>query len=111
MSRLLTIMTCQWTDMELEVMCRKAKEMGYDGLELACWGNHLDVKRAAQDDAYVDEVKALLEKYDLKCAALATHIIGQCVGDYNDPRLNNFAPAELADKPDEIRAWAVKTMK
>ncbi len=111
MSRLLTIMTCQWADLDMETMCRKAKDMGYDGLELACWGNHLDVKRAAEDDSYVAEVKALLAKYDLKCEALATHIIGQCVGDYNDPRLNNFAPAELADKPDEIRAWAIETMK
>lgn len=111
MSRLLTIMTCQWADLEMEVMFRKAKEMGYEGVELACWGNHLDVKRAAEDDSYVEEVKALLKKYDLKCEALAAHIIGQCVGDYNDPRLNNFAPAELADKPDEIRSWAIQTMK
>lgn len=111
MSRLLTLMTCQWADMELDEICRKAKEFGYDGLELACWGQHLDPKRAAEDDAYVAEVKAVLEKYDLKCEALCAHIIGQCVGDYNDPRLNNFAPAELADKPDEIRAWAIETMK
>ena len=111
MSRLITIMTCQWADLDMETMCKKAKEMGYDGLELACWGNHLDVKRAAEDDGYVAEIKALLAKYDLKCEALATHIIGQCVGDYDDPRLNNFAPAELADKPDEIRAWAIETMK
>lgn len=111
MSRLLTIMTCQWADLDMETMCKKAKEMGYDGLELACWGNHLDVKRAAEDDSYVAEVKALLAKYDLKCEALAAHIIGQCVGDYDDPRLNNFAPSELADKPAEIRAWAIDTMK
>ena len=111
MSRLLTIMTCQWADLDMETMCKKAKEMGYDGLELACWGNHLDVKRAAEDDAYVEEIKALLAKYELKCEALATHIIGQCVGDYDDPRLNNFAPAELAGKPAEIRTWAVETMK
>lgn len=111
MSRLLTLMTCQWADMSMEVMCQKAKEMGYEGLELATWGEHLDVKRAAEDDGYVEDIKAVLKKYNLKCEALATHIIGQCVGDYNDPRLNNFAPVELADKPDEIRAWAIKTMK
>lgn len=111
MGRLVTLMTCQWADLDMEEMCRKAKEMGYDGLELACWGKHLDVKRAAQDDAYVAEVKALLAKYDLKCEALATHIIGQCVGDYDDPRLDNFAPPQLAGKKDEIRAWAVETMK
>jgi Sugar phosphate isomerases/epimerases len=104
-------MTCQWADLEMEEMFRLAKEMGYEGVELATWGNHLDLKRAVNDDAYVEEVKGLLAKYDLKCEALATHIIGQCVGDYNDPRLNNFAPAELADKPDEIRAWAIEYMK
>ncbi|SHH16843.1 Sugar phosphate isomerase/epimerase [Anaerosphaera aminiphila DSM 21120] len=111
MGRLLTLMTAQWADLELEEICSKAKEFGYDGLELACWGNHLDPKRAAEDDEYVAEVKELLNKYDLKCVALCTHIIGQCVGDYNDPRLNGFAPPELADKPDEIRAWAIESMK
>lgn len=76
MARLLTLMTCQWADLDMETMCRKAKEMGYDGLELACWGKHLDPKRAAEDDSYIAEIKALLEKYNLKCEALATHIIG-----------------------------------
>lgn len=111
MGRLVTLMSCQWADMEMEELFSKAKAMGYDGIELACWGNHLDPKRAAEDDAYVAEVKALLAKYDLQCVALCSHIIGQCVGDYNDPRLNNFAPAELADQPDAIRAWAIETMK
>ena len=111
MGRLVTLMTCQWADLEFEVMCQKAKEMGCEGLELACWGNHLDVKRASKDDDYVKEMKEIMAKYGLKCEALATHIIGQCVGDYDDPRLNNFAPSELADKPDEIRAWAIETMK
>lgn len=111
MNRMVTLMTCQWADMELETLCRKAKEWGYDGLELACWGKHYDVSRAAKDDGYVEEIKELLRKYDMHVYALSTHIIGQCVGDYNDPRLNNFAPAELADKPDEIRAWAIQTMK
>ena len=59
-------MSCQWADMEMEELFSKAKAMGYDGIELACWGNHLDPKRAAEDDAYVAEVKALLAKYDLQ---------------------------------------------
>lgn len=111
MGRLLTLMTCQWADLEMETMCQKAKAMGYDGLELACWGNHLNLKKAVEDDQYIKDIKKLLDKYELKVYALATHIIGQCVGDYNDPRLNNFAPAELADKPEEIRKWAVTNMK
>lgn len=111
MSRLVTLVTCQWADMDLETMCKKAKEFGYDGLEMACWGNHLDPKRAAEDDDYVAYVLSTLDKFGLKMQAVASHIIGQCVGDYNDPRLNNFAPAELADKPDAIRAWAIQQMK
>ncbi len=111
MGRLLTLMTCQWADLEMETMCRKAKAMGYDGLELACWGNHLNLKKAVDDDQYVEDIKKLLNQYDLKVYALATHIIGQCVGDYNDPRLNNFAPVELADNPKAIREWAVTNMK
>lgn len=111
MARLLTLMTCQWADLDMETMCQKAKNMGYDGLELACWGKHLDLKRACEDDDYVKQLKELFTKYDLKVQALATHIIGQCVGDFNDFRLNNFAPADLSDKPEAIREWAIETMK
>ncbi|MDO4197242.1 MAG: TIM barrel protein, partial [Prevotellaceae bacterium] len=109
--RLVTLMTDQWTDMDLETLCKKAREWGYDGLELACWGKHYDVGRAVTDDGYVSEVKGILDKYGMKVVALSTHIIGQCVCDDPDPRLNNFAPAELADKPEEIREWAIQMMK
>ena len=111
MGRLVTLMTSQWADLDLDTMCKTAKEMGYDGIEIATQGKHLDVKRAATDMAYVQEIKDTLAKYDLQCYAAASHIIGQCVGDYNDPRLNNFAPAECANDPDAIRAWAIETMK
>ena len=111
MGRPVTLVTCQWADLEFETLCKTAKEMGYDGLELACWGNTLDAKRAATDPEYVSYIQTTLKKYGLICKALATHIIGQCVGDYNDPRLNNFAPPELANQPDAIRAWGIETMK
>ena len=111
MARLVTLITGQWADLPFEEMCKLAKEMGYEGLEVACWGNHLDLNRAAEDDAYLKEIMDTLAKYDLKCEAIATHVIGQCVGDYDDPRLDNFAPADCAGDKDAIRAWATKTMK
>lgn len=111
MSRLVTLFTGQWADLEFEVMCKKAKEMGYEGLEIACWGEHLDASRAAKDDEYVKYLLDTLKKYDLKCEAIGTHIIGQCVGDAWDIRLNNFAPAELKDQPEAIREWATALMK
>lgn len=111
MSRLVTLFTGQWADIEFEEMCRLAKEMGYDGLEIACWGNHLDLDKAVGDDNYIKWILETLEKNGLVCKALGTHIIGQCVADGPDVRLNNFAPAELVDQPDQIRAWAIEQMK
>lgn len=111
MGRLVTLTTCQWADMEFETLCKTVKEMGYDGVELACWGAHLDPVKAASDDKYCKYILDTLNKYGLKMEALAAHIIGQCVGDYDDPRLDNFAPSALAGKKDEIRAWGIETMK
>ena len=36
-ARLVTLMSCQWADMDLDTLCGKAAEMGYDGIELAIW--------------------------------------------------------------------------
>lgn len=109
--RPVTLCTCQWADLPLEELCALAKKMGYDGLELACWGNNLDLDRALSDDSYIPWVQDTLKKNGLICKTLATHIIGQCVGDAPDPRLNNFAPAALADQPEAIRQWGIDTMK
>ena len=110
-NRLVTLCTCQWADLPFDELCALAKKMGYEGLEVACWGNGIDIDRAVTDDAYVAWIKENLEKNGLQMKAIATHIIGQCVGDDPDPRLNNFAPPALADQPDAIRAWATDLMK
>lgn len=110
-NRLITLCTCQWADLELDELCKLAKDMGYEGVELACWGNNVDINKALKDDGYVKYILDTLKKYDLKCKALATHIIGQCVGDAPDIRLNNFAPAELANDAEAIRAWGIDMMK
>ena len=109
--RPVTLFTGQWADLRFEELCKLAKEMGYDGLELACWGNSLNIDRALSDPAYIPWVKDTLKKHGLVCKAIGTHIIGQCVGDAPDPRLNNFAPKQLVDKPQEIRDWAIDQMK
>ena len=96
--RLVTLTTCQWADLPLDELCALAEKMDYDGLELACWGNNLDLDRALTDESYLPWVQEQLSKHHLACKALATHIISQCVGDAPDPRLNNFAPAVLADQ-------------
>ncbi|MDR1620264.1 MAG: sugar phosphate isomerase/epimerase [Clostridiales bacterium] len=109
--RLVTLCCAQWADLEFEELCSLAKSMGYDGLELAAWGNCLDLERVIADEKYVAFIKDTLAKNGLACEAIATHIIGQCVGDAPDPRLNNFAPPQLANDSAGIRKWAIETMK
>jgi sugar phosphate isomerase/epimerase len=108
--RPITIASGQFGDIPLEELCKLASSIGYEGIEIACHA-HLDVHKVLEDDAYVSEFKATLLKYDLRVWALSAHLVGQCVGDNWDPRLDNFAPGELSGKPDEIRAWAVREMK
>jgi len=81
MTRPVTLFTGQWADLPFEEVARLAGEWGYDGLEIACWGDHLDVVRAAEDPAYVAEKKAVLEKNGLKTWTLSNHLLGQAVCD------------------------------
>lgn len=110
MKRPVTLFTGQWADLSLEEMCKLAKKMGYEGLEIATWGQ-IDCKKAARDEVYVKTIKDTLNEYGLVCHALGAHLAGQCVGDFNDPRLDGFAPEEYAGNPEAIRAWAIEEMK
>ena len=109
--RPVTLCTAQWSDLPFDQLCETASKMGYDGLELALWGNAFDLDKGAQDDGYISYILDTLKKNNLCCHAVATHLYGQCVGDAPDPRLNNFAPPALADKPEEIRAWGIEGME
>jgi sugar phosphate isomerase/epimerase len=89
----------------------KAAEWGYDGLELACWGDHLDVDRAAQDKSYAEGRIELLAEHGLKVFAISNHLAGQLVCDPNDDaRSDTFAPARYHGDADAKRSWAVETM-
>ena len=46
MSRAVTLFTGQWADLPLAKLLPLVKKMGYDGVELACWGDHFEVDRA-----------------------------------------------------------------
>jgi len=111
MGRPITMFTGQWADLTFEEACRKLSSLGYEGVEIACWGDHMDVRKAVEDPSYVAGRKAILNKYGLECYALGAHLTGQCVGDFWEPRINTFAPEELAGNPEAIRTWAIEEMK
>lgn len=92
MGRLVTLFTGQWADLGIEEMCRKTSEFGYDGIELACWGDHFEVDKALADDNYCAEKRALLEKHNLKCEAISAHLVGQAVCDIIDERHKAILP-------------------
>jgi len=81
MSHPVTLFTGQWADLPLEEVARLASGWGYDGLELACWGDHLDPWRAAEDDAYVQSRLDILAKHNLQLFAISNHLKGQAVCD------------------------------
>ncbi len=112
MARPVTLFTGQWADLPLEVLAKKMAGFGYEGLELACWGDHLDVDKAAADKKYCEKQLAILQKNNLKVFAISCHLAGQLVCDLNnDSRSDGFAPADCAGDAEKKRKWAVKTMK
>ncbi|MFN2224262.1 MAG: sugar phosphate isomerase/epimerase family protein [Candidatus Promineifilaceae bacterium] len=92
MSRPVTLFTGQWADLTLEELAKKVSDWGFDGLELACWGDHFEVDRALSEDGYVQSRRDLLDKYGLKCFAISTHLVGQCVCDPIDHRHKGILP-------------------
>jgi sugar phosphate isomerase/epimerase len=114
MARPVTIFTGQWADLPLEVMAQKAKSFGYDGLELACWGDHFEVNKAMEDDRYIQGRKDILEKHGLKCFAISTHLVGQCVGEaIIDERHKGILPGRLwgDGKPEGVRQRCAEEVK
>ena len=112
MARPVTLFTGQWADLALTELAQKAASWGYQGLELACWGDHLDVEKAASDLDYCKGQLEILEKNGLKVFSISNHLAGQLVCDLNnDSRSDAFAPASCAGNPEKKRQWAVETMK
>jgi sugar phosphate isomerase/epimerase len=110
MARAVTLCTAQWADMPMEEMAQKASQWGYDGLELACWGNHFNVQRALKEEDYLPQLRGLLDKHNLKCLALATHLVGQAVCDNIDTRHKGIVPDHVwgDGDPEGVRQRAAK---
>ncbi len=113
MARPVTLFTGQWADMPLEALAAKAKEMGYDGLELACWGDHFEVDKALSDDSYCRSRWDILNKYGLKCFAISNHLVGQAVCDNIDIRHKAILPPRIYGDgdPEGVRQRAAEEMK
>ncbi len=92
MARPVTLFTGQWADLTLDTLAEKAADWGYDGLELACWGDHFEVSRALGEDGYLQTRHDILAKHGLQCFAIANHLVGQAVCDRIDARHKDIVP-------------------
>ena len=113
MPRPVTLFTGQWADLPLKDLAPLAKDMGYDGLELACWGDHFDVQQALQDDKYVQGRWDILNEHGLKCFAISNHLVGQAVCDPIDERHKAIVPEHVwgDGDPEGVRQRAAEEMK
>jgi sugar phosphate isomerase/epimerase len=113
MTRPVTLFTGQWADLPLETVAQKAAAFGFDGLELACWGDHFDVQRALAEDGYCQSRRDVLAKYDLDLYAISNHLVGQAVCDRIDERHKSIIPPHVwgDGKEDGVRSRAAKEMQ
>ncbi len=95
MPRPVTLFTGQWADLPLTELAPRAKEMGFDGLELACWGDHLDVQKGATDKEYCAAQRKILEDNGLQLFAISNHLAGQAVCDVIDERHQAILPPHV----------------
>jgi sugar phosphate isomerase/epimerase len=113
MARPVTLFTGQWADLPLAELAPLARGMGYDGLELACWGDHFNVQEALGSDRYLQDKRNLLEKHGLRCFAIGSHLVGQAVCDLIDERHQSILPAHVwgDGDPEGVRQRAAREMQ
>ena len=114
MPRPVTLFTGQWADLPFEEMCRLASSWGYDGLEIACWGDHFEVDRALNEPGYIEGRHAILERFNLKVFAISNHLVGQAVCDHPiDERHKGILPSRLwgDGDPEGVRQRCANEMK
>ncbi len=112
MPRPVTLFTGQWADLSLEELAPKIRDMGYDGVELACWGDHFEIEKI-NDKGYIKQKWELLADNDLDCLALSHHLVGQAVCDPIDSRHKGLLPAEIwgDGDPEGVRCRAAENMQ
>ena len=93
--RPVTLFTGQWADLPLKTLAAKAMAWGYEGLELACWGDHFDVQKALSDPGYCKGRHDLLARHGLQVRAISNHLVGQCVCDNIDERHKGILPPRI----------------
>jgi sugar phosphate isomerase/epimerase len=113
MPRPVTLFTGQWADLPIEDLAAAAGSWGFDGLELACWGDHFEVDQALADEGYCRSRQEILERNHLNVFAIGAHLVGQAVCDRIDERHRAILPPEIYGDGEQegVRTRAAERMK
>jgi sugar phosphate isomerase/epimerase len=103
----------QWADLPFETLAEKLGGWGFDGIEIACWGDHFDVDQALADDSYVKGRREILERNGLGVWAIANHLLGQAISDPIDARHKAIVPPDVwgDGDPKGVQQRAAEKMK
>ena len=92
MARPILLFSGPFADLPLESLAGSAAGWGYQGFELCCWGDHLEVQRGLSDSEYGPARLELLGRNDLQAPVIANHKVGQAVSDPVDARHQSLVP-------------------
>ena len=99
---------------DLGAITQWAAGLGYKGVQIPSWDDRLfDLAKAAESDAYCDEVKGICADAGVEITELSSHLQGQLVAVHPafDEGFDAFAPPEVHNNPSARQAWAVEQMK
>ncbi len=94
-------------------IARWAGDLGYKGVQIPSWDSRLfDLAKAAESDAYCDEVKGTLKDAGVELTELSTHLQGQLVAVHPafDDGFDAFAAPGVRGNPKARQEWAVDQM-
>jgi sugar phosphate isomerase/epimerase len=97
----------------LDAICKWAASLGYKGVQIPTWDPRLiDLKKAAESDAYCDEIAGIVRSHGMEITELSTHLQGQLVAAHPayDEAFDGFAVPEVRGNPKARQEWAVNQM-
>lgn len=93
-----------------ESLCRWAGGLGYRGVQMPSWdGRCMDLRKAAESQAYCDELRGTAARHGLEISEVATHLQGQLVAVHPAyaPMFQDFAPPGV-DTPAAMAAYGTE---
>lgn len=97
----------------LDGIAKWVADFGFVGVQVPSWDKRLfDLAKAADSEAYCDDVRATLDKHGLQLTELSTHLQGQLVAVHPayDAMFDAFAVEQVRGNPAARQKWAVEQL-